>query len=258
MFGKKAPPPDPRLQASKMSALSWAWGVVAGVAYLGLIYQFLSLLAGIVNGAAGAPSSSPVWTPPSIDHGLVSIIAGGANVGVFKLTGVYATVAQVSVIALPFAILAVIGLGIASHPLQTQIGVHGLLIAASIVGLVASLVLFIANVATLNNGVQFAVAIATVVLVWILVRLQRLVRRFYDRAPAIATIVLALATIIYLIFSNGVNFQSIILTQIDVWLSIVAFAIALYSAVNLARHGRAISRNRARMAARPMPQQRRY
>ncbi|HLY30604.1 MAG TPA: hypothetical protein VKQ36_06225, partial [Ktedonobacterales bacterium] len=199
----------------------------------------------------GPSSASPAWTPPSIDHGLVSIIAGGANAGVFKLTGTYATIAQTSVVALPFAIIAVIGLGIAAQAMPSRYFLGGLLIAASAIGLVASLVLFIANVATFGNAVQFVVAIATVVLVGILVRLQRLVRRFYDRAPAIATIILALATVIYLIFSNGVNFQSIILTQIDVWLSMLAFAITLYSAINLTRHGRNASRNAARMQARP-------
>ena len=85
-----------------------------------------------------------------------------------------------------------------------------------------------ALVANLKNGVQFIVALLTIVIVSILLRLQRGIRRFFRRSPAVASLLFAAVTIFYLIISNGANISTLVLQQVDVWLSLLAFAIVLY------------------------------
>ena len=44
-------------------------------------------------------------------------------------------------------------------------------------------------------------------------------------------------TVFYLIISNGANISSLVLQQVDVWLSLLAFAIVTYCGVTLVRIG---------------------
>ncbi len=229
MRGKQGP--DPRVEAPKMASLSVAWGIVAGVAYLGLIGRAVTYLTKVTP-----------WGGVTIDQGLVTVLTSSGNSSVFHFTGLTQTIAQIAVIALPFAILAIIGLGIAARIRPNMVLFGGLLIAASLVGLAGITVIFIAQVATISNAVEFLVAFATVVIVAILVRLQKFIRRFYNNAPAFSTLLLTAATLFYLIFSDGVSFSSIMITQLDIWLAIVAFAIAFYAALRLSRHSSRISR----------------
>jgi len=222
--------PDPRIEAPKMASLSVAWGIVAGVAYLGLIGRAVKYLTTV----------SP-WPGVTIDQGLVTVLSEPSN-SAFHFTGVVQTVTQIAVIALPFAIVGVIVLGIAARFSPRQLATGGLLIVATVLGLAGTLVVFVANVATITNGLQFLVALATIVIVAILVRLQRVIRRFYNNAPAFSTLLLTAATLFYLIFSDGVSFSSIIIAQLDIWLALIAFAIAFYAAIRMVRHGQRINR----------------
>ena len=95
---------------------------------------------------------------------------------------------------------------------------------------------------------QFIVALLTIVIVSILLRLQRGIRRFFRRSPAVASLLFAAVTIFYLIISNGANISTLVLQQVDVWLSLLAFAIVLYCGVSLVRNGQ---RLRAAGFARP-------
>jgi hypothetical protein len=111
-------------------------------------------------------------------------------------------------------------------------------IVASVIGLAGSAFLFLATVANAKNGQDFLIALLTIVLVFVLVRLQRFVRRFYQRSPAFATLVFGLLAIVFIILSNGTSITAIILSQIDYWLALVAFGITLYASGNLTRHSR--------------------
>ena len=44
--------------------------------------------------------------------------------------------------------------------------------------------------------------------------------------------------VVFIILSNGTSITAIILSQIDYWLALVAFAITLYASINLTRHSR--------------------
>ena len=87
-------------------------------------------------------------------------------------------------------------------------------------------------------------------IVSILLRLQRGIRRFFRRSPAVASLLFAAVTIFYLIISNGANISSLVLQQVDVWLSLLAFAIVVYCGVTLVRNGQ---RLRAGGAGSPAP-----
>jgi hypothetical protein len=77
-----------------------------------------------------------------------------------------------------------------------------------------------------------------------MLRLQRSVRQSYQRNPALVTLVVGLVAIIYLVLSNGTNIASIILTDVDVWLALVAYAIILFAGIGIARYRRLIPRGK--------------
>src|SRR5579884_2795278 len=181
---------DPRIIVAQMSSLSIAWGIAAGVAYLGLIKRAIDLIK------AATP-----WPGVEVDSGLIGLNADNAA---RHITG-FQNLITVAVIALPFAIVAVIVLGIiirARPRLSSTLG--AVLIIAAIVGLVGALLLFLAQVANRKNGTEFIVALVTIVIVAVLLRLQRFVRRFYGRSPAFATLFFGFFTVFYLVLANGV------------------------------------------------------
>jgi hypothetical protein len=205
-----------------MASLLIAWGLVALLAYLGGVRRFVDFIV-----------AAKLWPAPGvdIDNGLLH-----PNLGNFG--GTYSPLITATVIALPFAIGAIIlfGMILRARPGITILAT--LSIVASVIGLAGSAFLFLATVANQKNGQQFLTALLTIVLVFVLVRLQRFVRRFYQRSPAFATLTFGLLAIVFIILSNGTSITAIILSQIDYWLALVAFAITLYASANLTRHSR--------------------
>ncbi len=118
-----------------------------------------------------------------------------------------------TVIALPFAIGAIIlfGMILRARPGITILAT--LSIIASIIGLAGSF-LFLPNVVNKENEQGFLIAVLTILLVFALVRIQRFVRRFYQRSPAFATLVFALLAIVFIILSNGTQITGIILSRL--------------------------------------------
>ncbi|HEX6540910.1 MAG TPA: hypothetical protein VF040_04085 [Ktedonobacterales bacterium] len=214
---------DPRIDAARKASLAIAWGIAAGVAYLGLIYQAVQLIVNATNGQ---------WSGVPVDKGIISF---GSVFSRFSAS--YGQIATIVIAALPVAIIASIALGIVARARPRLAPTAGLLIAGAILGLGASLLLFVALVANLQNGIQFVVALITIVIVSILLRLQRGIRRFFRRSPAIASLLFAAVTVFYLILSNGANISSLVLQQVDIWLSLLAFAIVLYCGISLLRIG---------------------
>jgi hypothetical protein len=229
---------DPRVDAAKMASLAIAWGIAAGVAYLGLIYQAVQLIVKATNNN---------WQGVPVDKGILSFGS------VFKQFGSnYAALATIVIAAIPIAIIAAIALGIITRARPRLTFTSGFLIAAGVLGIAGSLLLFVAIVANVKNGIQFVVALLTIVIVSILLRLQRGIRRFFRRSPASASLLFAAVTVFYLILSNGANISGLVLQQVDIWLSLLAFAIVLYCGVSLVRHGRRMrSAGFLRPAARP-------
>lgn len=213
---------DSRVSALKMASLLIAWGLAALLAYLGGVRKFVDFIV-----------STKIWPAPGveIDNGLLNPKLGDFG-------GTYAPIVTATVIALPFAIGAIIlfGMILRARPGITILAT--LSIVASVIGLAGSAFLFLATVANQKNGQGFLIALLTIALVFVLIRLQRFVRRFYQRSPAFATLFFALLAIIFVILSNGTTITSIILSQIDYWLALVAFGITLYASINLTRHSR--------------------
>jgi hypothetical protein len=223
MFNRQKQQTDPRVDASRRASLAIAWGVAAAVAYLGLIYQAVQLIVNATNGQ---------WSGGNIDQGIVH--AGTT----FKQFGeTYAQLATIVVAALPVFIVATIVLGIVARVRPRLTFIAPLLIACGVLGLAASLLLIVALVANPKNGIQFAIALITIVIVSVLLRLQRGIRRFFRRSPALASLLFAGVTVFYLIISNSANISSLMLEQVDVWLSLLAFAIVAYGGVTLVRIG---------------------
>lgn len=213
---------DPRVDAARMASLAIAWGIAAGVAYLGLIKRGVDLIRAATNNQ---------WSGVPVDDGMIAIAKS-------NISGSLAALTTFVIAALPIAIVAIIVLGIITRARPRLTMTSGLLIVSAILGLAGALITFFALVFNQQTGIQFVVALATIVIVSILLRLQRGIRRFFRRSPAIASLLFAGVTVFYLILSNGANISGLILQQVDIWLSLLAFAIVLYCGISLVRIGR--------------------
>ena len=220
--------PDARREVTKRATLCLMWGIIAGVAYLGLIGRGVSLIAK----ATGLIGSSE-----TIDSGLLTLTSSSGGVAV---PGSLHALAIAALAALPFAIVGIMVLGILQRINPRQGIFAGLLIAAASLGLVGSMLLFLRVVATESNGKGFIIAFLTGIIISFLLRVQQWMRHSYERNPALVTLLVALVVIAYLILSNGTNITAIILSDVDVWLALVAFAIALVAGVGIARYRRMI------------------
>src|SRR5262247_893224 len=114
-----------RVSASRLATLSIAWGAVAGVAYLG----FLSTAVDLIKKATG-------WAGPGeFDAGLVKLASSQSGQTATSL-------GTVAITALPFAIIAVLGIGVATRLRPTMPALPPLLIAAAVLGLAGTALLF--------------------------------------------------------------------------------------------------------------------
>lgn len=213
---------SPQVDAAKRASMSIVWSAVAGVAYLGLIGVGLNALATAL--------SLPSVMNPSTNVALVTIPQAKEHIA-----GSYASLATAAITAIPFAIIAGIGLGIGSRIRPKITLLPSLLFVAGLLGLLGVLVLGYTQLFTANEGKQFAIAIGTIVVVAILVRLQRFIRRFYRRSPAIASVLVAVLLLVYFLLSGGTSISSVFLNNLNIWLALVAFAIVLYNGFQLIR-----------------------
>lgn len=208
---------DPKADAARMASLSIVWGVLAGVAYLGLVAWAVDRLQQLHV------------TGPSVN-------TNGLRLITVNLSGVPAAgLLSLAIEAIPYAIAAVIILAILARVFSGVVPVPVLLIVAAVIGLVGTLVLFLNRMNLSENRTGFLIAIGTIVGVWILVRLERQVRRLGRRNPAVASLLLTVLVIVYLVASNVTTIPALILGEIDVWLALVAFVIVLYAAIRMLR-----------------------
>ncbi len=215
---------DAKTQVARMASLSVAWGLLAGVAYFGLIKR-----------AVDYARANSAWPGFAVDGGLTTINAA-------QVASTYQALTRLALIALPIAAGAVIVLGIAARVRPTVPVFAVLALIAAVVGLVSAGMVFVAEVVNARNGTETVIAVATIVLVGVLLRLQRFIRHFYRRMPAFTSLLFVAVTLAYLILSNGTNLSTIILSQVHVWLALIAFLIVLYAAVSQVRAGRRLAR----------------
>lgn len=208
---------DPKAEAAKMASLSIVWGVLAGVAYLGIIAFLVSRLSQLgVNG------------PTVNTEGLRSIspdMRGAPAAGVLTLL----------VDALPFAIGAVILLAIAARALPQLVPVPAVMILAALIGFVGTAILFLNRMNLTGNRTEFLIALGTIVGLAIVARLERYVRRLNRNNPAVGSLLLAVLVVAYLVASTVATIPTLILGEIDVWLALAGFLIVLYAGIRLLR-----------------------
>lgn len=219
---------SPQVDAAKRASMSIVWSVMAGVAYLGLISK-----------ALGAVGAALHWSAPSIDPGLITIPQSQAQIG-----GPYASLATLAIAAIPVATVAGIGLGIGTRIRPKVTVLPSLLFVAGLLGLIGALLLGFTQMVNPKKGLEFGVAIGTIVVVAILVRLQRFIRRFYRRSPAVASLLVALLILVYFILSNGTSISAVFLEQLDIWLGLISFGIVLYSGFQLIRASQRLRKGR--------------
>jgi hypothetical protein len=212
-----------------MASLSVAWGILAGIAYLGLVKRAVDY----------ATSRTP-WPGFNVDGGLIAIHSAP------HLAASYRPLFNAALIVVPVAAVAIIALGIAAR-IRPSLQLFSIAeLVAALLGLISASGIFAIEVVTVQNGTQIGVALATIVLVAVLLRLQRFIRHFYRRAPAAATLLFAAVTLTYLILSNGTNLSSIVLSQVHIWLAVIAFLIATYAAIVQVRAGGRLTRSAAK------------
>lgn len=221
MAGKDS---DPKANAARMASLGIVWGVLAGVAYVGLIAVAVNYINHLgLNG------------PTVNTQGLRSITV--------DLTGApAASVLKLAIEAIPFAIGAVILLAIGARVFPGLIPLPALLIVAALIGLIGTAILFLNRMSQPNNRTGFLIALGTIIGVWILVRVERNVRHLSRRNPAVASLLLTVLVVAYLVASNVTTIPALILGEIDVWLALVAFIIVLYAAIRMLRQSTRIQR----------------
>jgi hypothetical protein len=207
---------DPRDEASKMASLAIVWSVLAGVAYLGPIKGTVEAIKQSVH------ASSPVI----LTSGLRTLHHDRLGLGSVDLF-------HLALTAVPFAIGAALLLAIVARVRPELIPAPIVLVLAALVGFVASAALFLDEVYTPANQLTFLVALGTIVGIWLLVRLERYVRRLHRRNPAVSTLLLTLLVVAYLVATNAATISSLILGQIDLWLAVIAFIIVLYASIRL-------------------------
>lgn len=208
---------DPKAEASKMASLSIVWGVLAGVAYLGIIALLVTRL-----------DQAGVSGPTVTTNGLRSITVNLDGAPAAGLLGLL-------IHALPYAIGAAILLAIAARLLPQFVPLPALLILAGLIGLVGTAILFLERMNLTQNRTGFLIALGTIVGLWIVARLEQQVRRLGKRNPAVASLVLAVLVVAYLVASNIATIPTLVLGEIDVWLALVAFVIVLYAGIRMLR-----------------------
>ena len=199
MFNRQKQQTDPRVDAARRASLAIAWGVAAAVAYLGLISQAVQLIVKATNGQ---------WSGGTVDPG---IIHAGSNIQGFRREP-YAQLASIVVAALRVAIVATVVLGIIARvPPASNFPSHLCSLSAACWGWRPRYCSLWRWWRIQRMAFSSRLRSITIVIVSILLRLQRGIRRFFRRSPALASLLFAAVTVFYLIISNGANISSLVL-----------------------------------------------
>jgi hypothetical protein len=226
---------SPKAGSAKMSTMAIVWGLAAGVAYLGLIKG----AAASVYRAVGTSLS-----PSATDSGL-SMLDSDLTKHFHIAVNSFSSLATVAIAAIPVAIIASIALGLAVRLRPTQGTFSSLLVVAGLLGIVGTGLLFVDLVANdSSHRSDIILAIGTIIVTAVLLRLQRVVRGFYQRTPAFATLIVGVVAVAYLFLANNTSIFGIVLQDVDVYLGLAAFALVVYAGAQTARHGLRLRRGK--------------
>ena len=226
---------SPKAGSAKMSTMAIVWGLVAGVAYLGLIQGVATRLYSAVGQSL---------SPGATDSGLRTLdsqLTSHLHIAVNS----FSSLSTIAIAAIPVAAIASIILGLGVRLRATQGAFSSLLIVAGVVGLVGVGLLFVDLVAN-DTGHRSALflAIGTIVVGAVILRLQQFVRRFYQRSPAVTSLIVGAVAVAYLFLANNTSIFGIVLQDVDIYLALAAFAIVVYAGYQTARHGQRLRRGK--------------
>ena len=212
--------------AAKFSSLGVVWAVIAAVAFVKgtWIADYSSGSAQVVTGLQ--------YTTAILQKGL-AVFKGGQTT---SLSDPGALAYFVLILLIPVSIVAIFVTSLAMRGHVLRISVVRLYILFGLIGLIATIALFIPYVVE-NTKVQgdFLLAAAVVVASGVLTRVQQWLRNLFQKNPAVASVGLLVVTGAVLLLANYTTFAQTILTQVGIWLSLVAFTIVIWSGITLRR-----------------------
>lgn len=226
---------------AKFASMNIAWGILALASYLVLPWVqnapsdttqgFCYALAFLQNVNNKNTTTGFCYTIHVAQHGLQFGSGYAASSG-----DPVSLLFLLLVLLIPIAAITVIVLGfIARTRNATKVNTN-LNIAAAIVGIVGTILMFIPLVAEQTDTQQkFLFAAAIVVATTIVSRIQKQLRNLFQDHPTIASIGLLVVAYLALYLAGQITFEQIIVTQIGVWLGLIAFVISLYAAYRTRR-----------------------
>jgi len=134
------------------------------------------------------------------------------------------------VLLIPIAAIGAIVLGAIARARGASRTQANLNIAAAIIGIAGTVVMFVPLVAEQADVQQkFLFAAVIVVATTIISRIQKQLRNLFQDHPTIASLGLLVIAYSTIWLANQITFEAIILTQAGVWLALIAFVVALYA-----------------------------
>jgi hypothetical protein len=226
---------------AKFASMNIVWGILALASYLvlpwvlnapatsrqGFCYSFAFL-----QGFNGANTTTGFcYTIQVAQHGLQLGAGYRAQAG-----DPLSLLFLLLVLLVPVAAIGVIVLGFIARARNASRVAANLNIAAAIVGIAGTVVMFIPLVAEQASTQQkFLLAAVIVVATTIVSRIQKQLRNLFQDHPTIASLGLLVIAYATLWLANQITFEAIILTQAGVWLALIAFVVALYAAYRTRR-----------------------
>ncbi len=149
------------------------------------------------------------------------------------------------VIFIPIAALTNIILGFIAATRSAARPVTNLNIAAAIVGIAGTVIMFIPFVAqNPDNQHKFLFAAVIVVATSVISRVQKQLRKFFQDHPTVASLGLLVIGYAAVWLADQITFTAIILTQVGVWLALIAFVVALYATYRTRREAWAVRKGK--------------
>lgn len=209
--------------AAKFSSLGLVWAVVAAAAYVLLPW---------ITGLDNQQVKGWEYTYKIATQGLAAFQKGQSA----SLSDPGTLIYLVLILFIPVAIVAVFLTSLAMRGHVLRIGVVRLYILFGLVGLVATIALFVPYVLEEpKNQVNFAIAAAVVVATAVVTRVQKWLRNLFKNNPAVASIGLLVVAYATIWLASQGSFTTTILTQIGIWLTLTAFIIVVWSGITLRR-----------------------
>ncbi len=226
---------------AKFASMNIVWGLLALASYLvlpwvrnapaasrqGFCYSFAFLQS--FNGAN--TTTGFCYTIQVAQHGLQLGMGAKAQAG-----DPLSLLFLLLVLLIPVAAIGAVVLGFIARARNASRVETNLNIATAIVGIAGTVVMFIPLVAEQAETQQkFLFAAVIVVATTIVSRIQKQLRKLFQDHPTIASVGLLVVAYLTIYLASQITFEAIILTQIGVWLALIAFVISLYAAYRTRR-----------------------